>query len=100
MIGINIDDQDFLRFLWLESPYDPNSEVMHYRFTRFVLKLKPSPVVLGVVIAKHIYRYQDRYPKMAHVIQNSVYMDDLETGADSDEEAFELYLTAKRLMSE
>jgi len=85
MIGINADDQNFLCFLWLESPYDPNCEIIYLRFTHLVFGLKPSPAVLGAVFANHICKYQDQYPEMAYIIQDSLYVDDLVTGVDSDE---------------
>jgi len=71
MIGINADDRDFLCFLWLESPYDPKSEIIHLRCTCLV---KPSLAVLGAVIANHIRKYLGQYPKMAHIIQDSHYV--------------------------
>ena len=36
MVGIEENDRDMLRFLWLSNPHDVNSELLHLRFTRLV----------------------------------------------------------------
>ncbi|XP_065892894.1 uncharacterized protein [Dysidea avara] len=76
MIGINKYDQDCLRFLWFENPHDTNSKLIHVRFTRLVFGLKPSPAILGAVIEKHVHNYQNQYPEIVNVMQNSLYVDD------------------------
>ena len=48
MIGINHRDRNLLRFLWLKEPGNVNSEVCHFRFTRLVFGLRPSPAVFGL----------------------------------------------------
>ena len=52
------------------------------------------------MIAHHINKYQDKYPELVHSIEESLYVDDLITGADNVEGAFQLYKVAKSLMSE
>ena len=100
MIGINESDRDYLRFLWLKHPKDRESEVMHLRFTRLVFGLKLSPAVLGAVIAHHVEKYREMYPKAAGLLEESLYVDDLVAGAGSVDEAFNLYLNCKTLMKE
>ena len=56
--------------------------------------------ILGAVKAHHIRKYQDKYPELVLSIEESLYVDDLITGADSVEDAFQLYKVAKSLMSE
>ena len=36
MVGIEENDRDMLRFLWLSNPHDVNSELLHLQFTRLV----------------------------------------------------------------
>ena len=100
MIGIRELDRDMLRFLWFNDPQREDSEILELRFTRLVFGLRPSPAILGAVIAHHIHKYQDKYPELVRSIGESLYVDDLITGADSVEEAFQLYKVAKSLMSE
>ena len=54
MIHISEEDRDALRFLWLQDPLDPRSTVVHFRFTRLVFGLRPSPAILGSVISNHL----------------------------------------------
>ena len=53
MIEIQEKDRDILRFLWYRDLFKRNSEVVHLRFTRLVFGLRPSPAILGAVIAQH-----------------------------------------------
>ena len=48
-----------LRFLWFEDPLKLDSEVTHFRFTRLVFGLRPSPAILGSVISHHLSKYKD-----------------------------------------
>ena len=47
MVGIQEDQRDFLRFLWLDDPKSENPKIVHYKFTRLVFGLRPSPAILG-----------------------------------------------------
>ena len=57
MVRISEHDRDSLRFLWLKDPFNVDSAIMHYRFTRLVFGLRPSPAILGAVIANHVQKY-------------------------------------------
>ena len=120
MIEIKQSDRDMLRFLWLKSPHDVESDVLELRFTRLVFGLRPSPAILGCVISQHldgyqarypgviqyqarypgVIQYQARYPRVIQSIKNLFYVDDLLTGGDTVEEAFNTYLVASKVMSE
>ena len=43
MIHIAEADRDYLRFLWFENPFVQHTKLVHYRFTRLVFSLRPSP---------------------------------------------------------
>ena len=55
MIGTSESDRDMLRFLWFKDPHREDSEVVQFRFTRLVFGLRPSPAILGAVIAHHTH---------------------------------------------
>ena len=75
-------------------------EILELRFTRLVIGLRPLPAILGAVIAHHIHnKCQDKYPKLVCSIEETLYVDDLITGAYSVEDAFQLYQVVKSLMS-
>ena len=99
MISINESDQDMLRFLWFEEPPNPSSEVIHLRFTRLVFGLRPSPAILNSTIREHLKKYKDDYPDVVQRVEDSLYVDDLVSGAENDDKGFELYKTAKNVMA-
>lgn len=62
--------------------------------------LKPSPAVLRTVIIHHVHKYHSQYPELVSLTEESLYVDDLITGADTVDEAFNVYLDCKHLMKE
>ena len=100
MIGIHSNDRDVLRFLWFKEPYNPDSEVTHFRFTRLVFGLRPSPAILSSVISHHLTKYNEKYPELVKSIESSLYVDDLIAGEATVEEAFNLYKRAKSFMAD
>ena len=100
MIGIRPSDRDMLRFLWFNNPEQPDSEVTHFRFTRLVFGLRPSPAILSCVISHHLRKYHEKYPELVQSIESSLYVDDLIAGEDTVEQAFNLYVKAKKFMAD
>ena len=94
MISISRVDRDVLRFLWLEDPTNPNSNVIHFRFARLVFGLRSLPAVLGAVIYHHLKSYNTLYPTVKEQVGECLYVDDLITGANTVEQGFELYQMA------
>jgi len=98
MVGINNPDRDVIRFLWLEDPCKPDSNVLHLHFTRLVFGLRPSPAILGAVITHHLSQHRSEYPHLVEQLEKCLYVDDLITGTNDIEQAFELYQISKRIM--
>ena len=93
MVGIVPCDRDMLRFLWLEDPSNIESRILELRFTRLVFGLRPSPAILGTVIAHHL----DKYPStVVQAIKDSFYVDDLIAGGETMKEAFNIYQVARK----
>jgi hypothetical protein len=63
MVGIDEVDRDMLRFLWFKDVHNPKSEIVEYRFCRFVFGLRPSPAILGSTIDHHLRLYDDQSPE-------------------------------------
>ena len=100
MIGINKLDRDMLRFVWFSDPSNIDSEILHLRFTRLVFGLRPSPAILGSILAHHLNSYTDLYPELIKRIEESLYVDDLISGGENEWKAFELYQSSKRILAE
>ena len=52
------------------------------------------------MISNHVQKYHDRYPELVHSLDQSLYVDDLVTGADTIESGLSIYHAVKGLMSE
>ena len=91
MVGISSLDRDFLRFLWLEDPLNPQSNVTQFRFTRLVFGLRSSPAILGAVISHHLQSYKTLCANVKEQTEDCLYVDDLITGTTTVEQGMELY---------
>ena len=100
MISIRPSDRDMLRFLWFNNPEQADSKVTHFKFTRLVFGLRPSPAILSCVISHHLRKYHKKYPELVQSIESSLYVDDLIAGEDTVERAFNLYAKAKGFMAD
>ena len=100
MIRISEENRDALRLLWLQDPLDPRSTIVHFRFTRLVFGLRPSPAILGSVISDHLSKCQHDEPALVGLLQDSLYVDDLVTGVTTVEKAFDIYNGSRRLMAD
>ena len=99
MVGIDENDRDMLRFLWITNVYEPVPEVVQYRFARLVFGLRPSPAILGATIDHHLKINEATQPRAAKVLKDGLYVDDLVTGGENDDEALDIYKDTKGLMS-
>ena len=100
MVGIQADHRNFLRFLWFENPRLEKPKIVHYKFTRLVFGLRPSPAILGETIRHHLELHKQSDPEIAELLANSLYVDDLLTGESGDDKALTIYKRAKKIMSE
>ncbi len=98
MITIKEKDRDALRFLWLKCVDEGLTEVVVYRFCRLVFGLKPSPVILGSTIRHHPSNCSKSDPasRVKKVLEEDLYVNDLATGTDSEEEAIQLRTNRQR----
>lgn len=91
MVGIKQEDRDMLRFLWFEDPFAKKPEIAEFRFNRLVFGLRPSPSTLGATIKHHLRLYKQSEPEMSEMLKRSLYVDNLITGTETDEEALVIY---------
>ena len=52
------------------------------------------------MITHHLSKYNTTEPEIARMLEDSLYVDDLVAGAGSVEQAYNLYLRAKKIMAE
>lgn len=99
MISVTPRDRDVLRFLWVNDIDAGNPEVVPLRFARVVFGVSCSPFLLNATIKYHIDKYCSSHSEVVKTLLQSIYVDDVVSGADSEEEAYTLYSTSKEILS-
>ena len=77
------------------SKKDP--EMCVHRFARVVFGVSSSPFLLNATVKYHLERYLDLNEATVKHLLQSTYVDDIISGANTVEEAFELYTQSKEL---
>lgn len=75
-------------------------EIKAYRFTRVVFGVSSSPFLLNAAIRFHLHCYTESNSTVVKRLLQSTYVDDIVSGADTDEEAFEMYVEAKDIFKQ
>ena len=99
MVGIKLEGRDVLHFLWFKDPLAEKPEINEYRFNHSVFGLRPSPSILGETITHHLNLYKQSEPKMYELLRKSLYVDDLLTGEENDENGFIVYQKSNKIMA-
>ena len=93
MVLVCKDDRDALRFLWVP----PNPVEM--RFTIVVFGVTANPFLLNATLYYHLEKYQKSHSKLVDTLLNSIYVDDVTYGANTEEDAHQLYVLSKKIFS-
>lgn len=97
MVSVEEADRDVLRFLWVKDFKRETPEFKIYRFTHVVFS---SPVLLNANIQFHLEGYLKTNEVHMRRLLRSTYVDDIITGGETEEEAFELYVQSKQIFRE
>ena len=100
MLQIQEPDRDVLRFLWVDDISNPNPKIIILRFTRVVFGVSSSPFLLNATVKHHMEQYRSVDPEFVQNFLESIYVDDLNTGEENDEQAFLLYKKSKLRLAE
>ena len=90
-------EKAFLRFLWIDDVSKENPEILAVRFTRVVFGVSSSPFLLNATIRYHLEARLEAHPIFERLL-NSFYVDDVISGAATEDEAFSLYRVAKEVL--
>ena len=98
-VAVQPKDRDVTRFLWLKDITRPptSKNIATFRFSRVPFGIISSPFLLGATIKDHLESTKDRF---SIDISKDMYVDNLITGANSEEDAKQLYVEAKQRFSE
>ena len=75
-ISIHPEDRRKLRFLWYTDLNSDKPKLKQFQFPRLMFGLKPSPPILGAVVNHHLDSHEH------------LYVDDLATSVNNEEEGF------------
>ena len=87
-IVLSKSDRDFHRFVWRSSP---NDSLKDYRMTRLTFGVSASSFIANMCVKQNSLDFAVDFPLAAKAVDDSFYVDDGLTGADSIDQAIELY---------
>lgn len=89
-VGLQTQDRDVTRFLWIKDlQKEPSGDnLIHLRFCRVPFGIISSPFLLAATIRKHLLK-NDHI--MTTKVAECLYVDNLVTGVDTEEEARSLF---------
>ena len=95
-VKLAAEDKDLHRFLWRESPQEP---VRDYRMTRVTFGVSASPYLAVRTLQQTAADHGEEYPRATQQILENVYVDDYLGGADTPQEAVNLYKEIRSILS-
>ena len=96
-IELTESDKDLHRFVWRTTP---GEMLQDYRMTRVTFGVSASSFAANMAIKENATDLAHKYPLAAKAVDNSFYVDDGLTGADSTEEAIKLQKQLHNLFSQ
>ncbi|MCP4458960.1 MAG: hypothetical protein GY816_13210 [Cytophagales bacterium] len=97
-VGLQSQERDVTRFLWLKDPSKPDvhNNIETFRFCRVPFGVISSPFLLAATIKYHLLKTGT--PDALQILSN-IYVDNVLIGKSTAEEAYKFYQTAKSLFS-
>ena len=98
-ISLAEEDRDVTRFLWREDG-NPCNPIKVYRFTRVPFGLTSSPFLLHATLRHHLQKNKEKYPETILKLLKAFYVDDMVTGADTEEDTDQLAEESEAVMKD
>jgi len=93
-VKLQPSDRNFTRFLW---PPNPDDEFQTYRFTVVPFGSASSPFMLAAVLNLHLSKFNN---KVATNMKDNLYVDNILTGCDTEDEIQLFYTQSRDLMNQ
>ena len=100
MISVAENDRDALPFLWFDDPMHEDPQLIALRFARVAFGLSSSPFLLNATLKHRISKYGSEDPEFAQKLLQSLYVADIISGGDDDDQAYEFYVKTKSRLAE
>ncbi|XP_006815922.1 uncharacterized protein LOC100369222 [Saccoglossus kowalevskii] len=96
-VGLENDDREFTKFMWLTDPSDPESPFTIYWLKVILFGAVSSPFILNAVVKTHLENNLDS--STANDLRENIYVDNIVTGTDNTIGASAYYNDATQLMN-
>ena len=100
MISVAPKDRDVLRFVWYKNVFADQLDLIELRFARVVFGVSSSPFLLNATIRHHLEKHEAAQPDLIKKLLRSLYVDDLASGAEDEEQAFQIFTMSKEILKE
>ncbi|XP_069187734.1 uncharacterized protein [Procambarus clarkii] len=92
-VGLQEEDRDFAKFLWVKNPEDLNSPIVTYRFSSVLFGTTSSPFLLQATLDIHLQKSSSPYK--AEISQN-LYTDNFQETVKSTTKLLQIYQEANK----
>ena len=89
-------DRNFMQFLWLLNPEDPDSNCATYCFAAVPFGSASSPFMLNAVLNLHLTKANST---IANNMKSNIYIDNVLSGCDTEDQAVQYYTEAGNIMN-
>ncbi|XP_068205435.1 uncharacterized protein [Palaemon carinicauda] len=102
LVQLREEDCNYTRFLWLQDPTDPNSELIIYWFRVVLLGATCSPFLLNATIKSHLaaVRKDTICTEMVDMMRRGLYVDNLQFTSNSEDELKNLFFGANKIFAQ
>nr|XP_045586626.1 uncharacterized protein LOC123748487 [Procambarus clarkii] len=87
-VGLQEEDRNYKKFLWIEDPNDPNSDLITYRFASVLFGATSSPFLFQATLDSHLKKSNS--PNKTE-ISNNLYVDNFQGTPSSESKLLNIY---------
>ena len=88
-----------MHFLWVSDVNEAHPKIVIKRMTRAMFGITSFLFLLGGTLQHHFSKYEED-PEIVKKLLESFYVDDFNSGEENVDQAFELYLKSKKILSD
>ncbi|XP_069183013.1 uncharacterized protein [Procambarus clarkii] len=92
-VGLQEEDRNYTKFLWIKDPNDPNSKLITYRLASVLFGTTSSPFLLQATLDTHLKKSNS--PSKTE-ISNNLYVDNFQGTTSSESKLLNIYHEVNR----
>ncbi|XP_060558297.1 uncharacterized protein LOC132718599 [Ruditapes philippinarum] len=96
-IQLNEYDRDVTRFLWLNDIYDPNSDLITYRFKSVFFGATCSPFILHATLTKHLSVNDHNW--VSAILKKDLYVDNVMSSFSDESTLLDYFQNTRKSMT-